>query len=1152
MQRRFFTPLFTLVILILVSSTGTLPASAQTSGSLTTIGERFTEVEPNDSPAQATPIAPGVVRGSLFPANDWDYYSFSATAGDRLYALTMTSASASSSTDSVLELYGPDGTTLIEHDNDDGSFSSNASSIAGAVLPTTGTYYLRVRHNQATGQLFPYDLYMHLQRGTPGVESEPNDDPSNANPLPASGWVAGTFDVANDVDIYSLELNAGDTIVLSLDLDPERDGVEVNGRLGFGLFGSSFLAVNDQGLSTPDSEAFPFTVLNSGTYHIYVDAPAAGTYQLSAMVIPAPTPAGVCTTYTSSDVPLPIPSEPGMISSTLDVPDNLRITDVDLLLTLNHTLMSDLDMVLVSPGGNAVSLFNDIGSNTSGVNTEMNIRLDDDAALPIGTFTVVKDIVYQPEATARLEWFEGMQAQGTWTLQLYDDAAGDAGTLLEWGLRICGEPEQPPVAELACPANTRPAVVYSSTFDDDDGGFTSSGVENEWEWGLPSAAPLDDCASGNCWKTDLDNTYNASSNQDLTSPALDLSRYVGEARVVWSQKYQLERADFDHAWFEVRTTDASEVSRLWEWLGPTMTQNIGNPAFTLHESAGWARHSADISAYLGRTIELNAHLDSDDAIQFAGYAIDDVSVVACEPLSDLVITTQVTPGVGTLLPGQPLTYTLAFTNTGPALATGVRITDILPVELVLPSFTSSGVLVTDTGALPPFQWAVADVAAGAGGTISVSARVDPTLSADRVLTNTVTISSANELDPANNSAQVVAQVVVPRVSVLPAVGVVEGGSATLTVTLDTPNPYAPVTVSYSTSDGSASAGSDYSSATGTLTIPPGETEGSITLTTLPDALSEGEERFTLTLSNPVGAVVQASSATITIFDDDTPGVLVEPLNLSVREGGPSASYTVRLLSQPSAAVTVVPSGDAQVMVSPSSLTFTPANWDVAQTVSVTAVDDALVEGEHSAQITHVVTSADSAYDGLAVASVTVTILDNDEPEQPVQRLFLPLLHTAPALPDLTVSAIRSTGGVLEIVITNQGGSPVTAPFWVDLYIAPERAPSAPNEVWYSVGTRGMSWGVTGAALPLAPGASLTLRPGDGLYRAADSNPGGTIEAGTVLYVQVDSASVGSAFGAVFEQDEQGGGSYNNISATTAASTIALPRALRTGANAIPQ
>lgn len=159
MQRRFFTPLFTLVILILVSSTGTLPASAQTSGSLTTIGERFTEVEPNDSPAQATPIAPGVVRGSLFPANDWDYYSFSATAGDRLYALTMTSASASSSTDSVLELYGPDGTTLIEHDNDDGSFSSNASSIAGAVLPTTGTYYLRVRHNQATGQLFPYDLY---------------------------------------------------------------------------------------------------------------------------------------------------------------------------------------------------------------------------------------------------------------------------------------------------------------------------------------------------------------------------------------------------------------------------------------------------------------------------------------------------------------------------------------------------------------------------------------------------------------------------------------------------------------------------------------------------------------------------------------------------------------------------------------------------------------------------------------------------------------------------------------------------------------------------------------------------------------------------------------------------------------------------------
>jgi len=59
------------------------------------------------------------------------------------------------------------------------------------------------------------------------------------------------------------------------------------------------------------------------------------------------------------------------------------------------------------------------------------------------------------------------------------------------------------------------------------------------------------------------------------------------------------------------------------------------------------------------------------------------------------------------------------------------------------------------------------------------------------------------------------------------------------------------------------------------------------------------------------------------------------------------------------------------------LTFTPENWDVPQMVTVSAVDDSVVEGTHTAVITHSAASADAGYNGIVVADVTVSIGDND-------------------------------------------------------------------------------------------------------------------------------------------------------------------------------
>ena len=67
----------------------------------------------------------------------------------------------------------------------------------------------------------------------------------------------------------------------------------------------------------------------------------------------------------------------------------------------------------------------------------------------------------------------------------------------------------------------------------------------------------------------------------------------------------------------------------------------------------------------------------------------------------------------------------------------------------------------------------------------------------------------------------------------------------------------PVSVDYATADGTATAGADYTATSGTLTFAVGETEKTVSVALLDDAIDEGKETFTLTLSNPRGAFLRA-------------------------------------------------------------------------------------------------------------------------------------------------------------------------------------------------------------------------------------------------------------------------------------------------------
>ncbi|MCT7956024.1 putative Ig domain-containing protein, partial [Laspinema palackyanum] len=103
---------------------------------------------------------------------------------------------------------------------------------------------------------------------------------------------------------------------------------------------------------------------------------------------------------------------------------------------------------------------------------------------------------------------------------------------------------------------------------------------------------------------------------------------------------------------------------------------------------------------------------------------------------------------------------------------------------------------------------------------------------------------------------------------------------------------------------------------------------------------------------------------------------------NVTEGGATDTYTVVLTNRPTAEVTIRINPDHQTTTGVNSLIFTPENWDKPQTVEIVAVDDNIVEGNHTGTITHTALSTDPNYNGIQINSVTAKITDNDRANNP--------------------------------------------------------------------------------------------------------------------------------------------------------------------------
>ena len=155
--------------------------------------------------------------------------------------------------------------------------------------------------------------------------------------------------------------------------------------------------------------------------------------------------------------------------------------------------------------------------------------------------------------------------------------------------------------------------------------------------------------------------------------------------------------------------------------------------------------------------------------------------------------------------------------------------------------------------------------------------------------------------------------------------------------------------------------------------------------------------------------------------------------------------------------------------------------------------------------------------------------------------YLPLVVNNYAVaPDLVVQSITATSTNVQVVIENQGNAPVTDEFWVEVYIDPNPAPTAVNQLWYDLGDEGMFWGVTSAALPLAPGGTITLTIGDAYYWPSLSRFDAPLAPGTPVYAQVDAWNEATTYGAILESHEITGDTYNNIGSTVSTAAVAVP------------
>lgn len=219
-------------------------------------------------------------------------------------------------------------------------------------------------------------------------------------------------------------------------------------------------------------------------------------------------------TSVTSSTPVGIPTGPAVVTSTVEVTGaGTILSSLEVRMSLTHTFSADLDITLQSPEGTVVTLTTD---NGAGNDNTFNGTLWSDDANPEGALPYVNndgmatDNAYvnltaatplTPEESFGA--FYGEDPNGTWTITISDDLAGDGGSLDSWGLDI--------TTVSSLPTVTVDTQTQSTPLAIPDGDLITSTIE----------APASLMGSTLCSitvTTDISHTFPGDLDVTLTSP----------------------------------------------------------------------------------------------------------------------------------------------------------------------------------------------------------------------------------------------------------------------------------------------------------------------------------------------------------------------------------------------------------------------------------------------------------------------------------------------------------------------------------------------------------------------------------------------------------------------------------------------------------
>ncbi len=223
-----------------------------------------------------------------------------------------------------------------------------------------------------------------------------------------------------------------------------------------------------------------------------------------------------------------------------------------------------------------------------------------------------------------------------------------------------------------------------------------------------------------------------------------------------------------------------------------------------------------------------------------------------------------------------------------------------------------------------------------------------------------------------------------------------------------------------------------SSDTGEATVSPAQltftdsnwsTPQTVTVTGIPDSVDDGDQVVTVTLAVNDAASdddfdsLADQTVAVTVTDVDTAALTLSLADVLVTEAGADTTFTAVLGAKPTSDVVIdVTSSDTgEATVSPAQLTFTDSNWDSAQTVTVTGVDDTSVDGNQTSTVTLAIVDGSSAaeYASVASGSVAVITTDNDSAGMGV----VPLTSSTAEGGTTTVTVVLNTQPTSDVVVS---------------------------------------------------------------------------------------------------------------------------------------